>query len=57
MALLKRAEKGDAATLPERLADDPASLWGDLERLARERGYGDVIDGWDPRELALLRPA
>lgn len=46
----------DAPTLPERLADDPASLWPDLERLARERGHGDVIDAWDPQELALLRP-
>jgi len=46
----------DAETLPERLADDPASLWPDLERLARERGHGDVIDAWDPHELALLRP-
>jgi hypothetical protein len=45
-----------AATLPERLADDPASLWPDLELLARERGYGDVIDGWVPQELALLYP-
>jgi len=48
-------EPWDAATLPERLADDPASLWPDLEQLARLRGHGDVIDGWDPPELALLR--
>jgi hypothetical protein len=50
-------EPWDAETLPERLADDPASLWPDLERLARERGHGDVIDAWDQHELALLRPA
>lgn len=45
----------DAATLPERLAEDPASLWLDLERLARRRGHGDVIDSWGAQELALLR--
>ncbi len=49
-------EPWDAATLPERLADDPGALWPDLERLARERGYGDVIDEWGPGELALLGP-
>jgi hypothetical protein len=29
-------------------------LFGDVERLARERGHGDVVDGWGA-DLALLR--
>jgi hypothetical protein len=49
-------EPWDAATLPERLAEDPMSLWPDLERLVRQRGHGDVIDDWGTHELALLRP-
>ncbi|MEU8079597.1 nucleotidyltransferase domain-containing protein [Catellatospora citrea] len=47
-------EPWDAATLPLRVADDPAGLFPDLEKLARERGHGDVLDAWGG-ELDLLR--
>ncbi|MFD0593129.1 nucleotidyltransferase domain-containing protein [Catellatospora coxensis] len=47
-------EPWDAATLPVRVADDPAGLFPDLERLARDRGHGDVLDAWGA-ELDLLR--
>jgi Nucleotidyltransferase domain len=36
----------DAQTLPERVADAPASLFPEIEVLARARGFGDVIDAW-----------
>ncbi|MEV4622188.1 nucleotidyltransferase domain-containing protein [Asanoa sp. NPDC049573] len=38
----------------ERLIAEPASAWfTDIERLARARGFGDVIDGWE--DLGMLR--
>ncbi|UQU67080.1 nucleotidyltransferase domain-containing protein [Couchioplanes caeruleus] len=43
------------ATLPERVAADPVSLFPAVARLARERGLGDVLDGWGD-DLALLPP-
>jgi predicted nucleotidyltransferase len=47
----------DAATLPERIVADPVELFGDIERLARERGYGDDVDTWDASELDIVRRA
>ncbi|GGS00184.1 hypothetical protein GCM10010169_51140 [Micromonospora fulviviridis] len=47
-------EPWHADTLPERLADDPSGLFPDLERLARAKGHGDVLDAWGP-DLDLLR--
>lgn len=47
-------EPWDAATLPARLADDPAGLLPDIEELARARGHGDVLEAWGD-ELDLLR--
>lgn len=44
----------DAASLPERVAEDPGALFADLSRVARERGHGDVLDAWGD-ELDLLR--
>lgn len=44
----------EPATLPERVADDPAGLFGEIEALARRCGHGDVIDAWGD-ELTLLR--
>ena len=35
---------------------DQAALFRDVETLARERGFGDVIDGWQP-DVAWLRRA
>jgi hypothetical protein len=35
------------------LTDRPAAMFGGLERIARARGFGDVLDGWD--DLHLLR--
>ncbi|MGA5302271.1 nucleotidyltransferase domain-containing protein [Nucisporomicrobium flavum] len=43
------------ATLPERVAADPASLFPDVARLARDRGHGDVLDGWGD-DLTLILP-
>ena len=47
--------------VPARLArvldgdvDELHALFRDVERLAREHGYGDVIDGWEP-DVAWLR--
>ncbi|HTF10201.1 MAG TPA: nucleotidyltransferase domain-containing protein [Asanoa sp.] len=37
------------------IADRPSALFTDLERVARARGFGDVVDGWD--DLSLLRDA
>jgi predicted nucleotidyltransferase len=36
----------NAPDLPERLADEPSGFFSDLERLARRRGHGDVVDSW-----------
>ncbi|MGC4891495.1 nucleotidyltransferase domain-containing protein [Micromonospora sp. DT227] len=47
-------EPWNADTFPERLADDPAGLFPELERLARKAGHGDVLDAWGT-ELELLR--
>lgn len=44
----------DATSFPQRLLDNPISLFPAVERLARERGHGDVIDSWG-EELELLR--
>ncbi|MEV0717080.1 nucleotidyltransferase domain-containing protein [Asanoa sp. NPDC050611] len=35
------------------MTDQPSALFGDLERLARDRGYDDVLDDWN--DLSLLR--
>ncbi len=48
------AEPWTAGTLPERLLRDPAGLFPDVERLARARGLGDVLDAWGD-DLHLLR--
>ncbi|MEV4707415.1 nucleotidyltransferase domain-containing protein [Actinoplanes sp. NPDC049316] len=40
-------------TLPSRVAADPASLFPDVARLARDRGHGDVLDAWGD-DLALI---
>jgi hypothetical protein len=34
--------------------DEQQALFRDAERLARERGHGDVVDGWEP-DVAWLR--
>ncbi|MFC0507241.1 nucleotidyltransferase domain-containing protein [Micromonospora costi] len=47
-------EPWSADTLPERLLHDPAGLFPDIERLARERGLADVLDAWGD-DLHLLR--
>lgn len=47
-------EPWSATTLPERLLRDPAALFPDIERLARERGLGDVVDAWGD-DLKLVR--
>jgi predicted nucleotidyltransferase len=47
----------DADTIPDRIAQDPAELFDDIETLARTRGHGDVIDGWDESEIELIRAA
>ncbi|MDP9367217.1 MAG: hypothetical protein M3Q03_02895 [Chloroflexota bacterium] len=44
----------DPDTLPERIADNPAGLFADIEDLARRRGHGDVIGAWGD-ELDVLR--
>ena len=36
----------NAPDLPERLADEPCGFFPDLERLARRRGHGDVVESW-----------
>ncbi|GAA0497119.1 hypothetical protein Ade02nite_54740 [Paractinoplanes deccanensis] len=38
-----------------RVAERPSMLFGDLERLARERGFGEVFDQWP--QLAMIRAA
>jgi hypothetical protein len=40
-------------TLPARAAADPAVLFPDVARLARDRGHGDVLDSWGD-DLTLL---
>ncbi len=45
----------DATTFPDRLVQDPVAVFGDLETLARARGYASEIDQWDETELTLLR--
>jgi predicted nucleotidyltransferase len=47
-------EPWSATTLPQRLLDDPAGLFPDIERLARERGLSDVLEAWGD-DLQLLR--
>lgn len=42
------------ATLPERIADSPASLFREVERLARRRGHGELLDSWGT-DLDLIR--
>jgi predicted nucleotidyltransferase len=42
--------------LPERVAEDPAGLFADVERLAREQGLADVLDEWGD-DLELVRGA
>ncbi|MFG1608427.1 nucleotidyltransferase domain-containing protein [Actinoplanes sp. NPDC049265] len=42
--------------LPERALNDPAGQFSDVERLARERGHGDVLDRWGD-DLGLIRSA
>jgi hypothetical protein len=44
--LRRRTAEVDEATLPERLLQDPAGLFPDAERLARDRGHDDVLDAW-----------
>jgi predicted nucleotidyltransferase len=46
-------EPWSATTLPQRLLRDPAGLFPDIERLARERGLADVLDAWGD-DLRLL---
>ncbi len=46
-------EPWSATTLPQRLLQDPAGLFPDIERLARERGLADVLDAWGD-DLRLL---
>jgi predicted nucleotidyltransferase len=47
-------EPWSATTLPQRLLHDPAGLFPDIERLARDRGLTDVLDAWGD-DLQLLR--
>jgi hypothetical protein len=47
-------EPWSAHTLLERLVGDPAELFPEVERLARHRGMGDVLDAWGD-DLNLLR--
>ncbi|GLY97632.1 nucleotidyltransferase domain-containing protein [Actinoplanes sp. NBRC 103695] len=42
------------ADLPERALREPAALFPHVERLARERGHGDVLDEWGD-DLQLMR--
>jgi hypothetical protein len=44
----------DAGTLPERVIADPIGLFAEIQRVARDRGHGAVVDSWGD-ELALLR--
>ncbi|MEU5726934.1 nucleotidyltransferase domain-containing protein [Micromonospora sp. NPDC047738] len=44
-----------AVAFPARALRDPVGLFSDVARLARERGHGDVLDGWGD-DLALLHP-
>jgi hypothetical protein len=37
------------------LTESPSALLGEVERTARERGFGDVLDAWD--DLDLIRVA
>ncbi len=45
-----------ASALPQRLLRDPAGLFPDVERLARRRGLGDVIDAWGDDLILLGAP-
>lgn len=42
------------ADLPERVLHDPAALFPEVERLARELGHGDLLDEWGD-DLELIR--
>lgn len=47
------AEPWTARSFPTRVLRDPIGLFPDVERLARQRGLGDVVDAWGD-DLTLL---
>ncbi|MFI7427370.1 nucleotidyltransferase domain-containing protein [Micromonospora sp. NPDC049836] len=47
-------EPWSASSLPARVLRDPIGLFPEVERLARQRGLGDVVDAWGD-DLTLLR--
>ena len=47
-------EPWSATTLPQRILHNPAGLFPDIERLARQCGLADVLDAWGD-DLRLLR--